>query len=1134
MREQVEITEEEITRDSAMEGGLTPNPVFLVGDKFNEIIKSYKLRYEEDFNSNSYLSYQLRFNDKFGINDKPQADDKDFKLFLTNKINQAFTKTELFRKYFNEIDRSGENDKKSKGRGIHGGNHVANVALYSKMLLKLYKKYEDYLPENLKKEVSEFDEQKEKDLEVLALMHDCARINKEHDQNEYKNAFYVALMMRKLEDPRFTDTNISEEGLNLITNLSLKESEYKDKSLMSKLIQSADSLSITRVKSIVYDPDHSDVVHDFRKIQNEEMRKEILREFNKLSHVISDYEFFSRSREEEKKYDRLELLDNPLEVFNQRALEVTKPLSSAIEGPSDLFPEKFKTKIPVESYFVHVVNNRRYDGTVVKKLSDNKFLNATLILKPDSEVDDAFIRHYANVDWYTNSFLILKPDDDGVIFLTGFQRDIGSDYLFQINTPGYNDFERIKNFPHKAHLSNTTIFSAGRDTFLEFKKKLEEIMHRRTYPEKDISDTKYRVRISDAKYSFCSSESNFEAQRIGKNRYSGNEFGRYRKTLIRSPQLMHNECHVYVAIHNVLHVGIAKDFLQNEKIDNSTDILDLKKITTLRDAVRFKEEINDEKKRLLELEEPMEDKHFKFCVNHEFRRVTTCLEKIVYLNRLRDLIAEYPRNYFSEVSFRRKKGKQTESEGGKFEYSNKNKAIWFDKKIDKIGKTLISLTKELKSYEKSLDITGLTTFANSLDYNDGADSQKKINSWIDEIMEGKTEQKAVGKVVDKIKLKLREEVKVVAQDMHDPTNLIVIDDEKYLESATKIEAVREKMELHKDKLEDTKIQNNSDLSVFVDFLYSKFGVDMIYKLFPDENYRNESLKRLKEKYPEQLTEDTFNDFALNKIIKNRDINSLLYLLSTDFIKLEDYKRFPLINVLEDCSNIIKVKELMDVIIEKGLETEIHKKDDKGLTILDKMLPTCTAKSLKKLLDLGLKTSSNEAIEAILKSKKESVKQVIFKNDELRNELSIESLKLDTKYNAFFEKLTNGDEIIINQVRTAFQDYVSSKRPSYKFEFEGKEIILDVSKIVEFLEKRVEVDQVRCPAFSFTIFRKKTDATIYQNIEKNLNEESKRQFKFLFDGVKNALQEDSLIAPGVSISPIAIRFTPTQVNSMGNG
>jgi hypothetical protein len=1127
MREQSEIKEVEVS-----------DPIFLIRDKFDKIIRSYKLRYFDAINTPSPLGFQSEFNKDFELNDKLEAHDKDFKLFLANKINQAFRKPELIKKYFTTIDMDGSLIE--YGRGSHGGNHAANVALYSKMLLKLYKKYEEYLPENLKKEVFEFNEEKEKDLEVLALMHDCARNNKLHnvskpyqnelhDQDEYKNAFYVALMMRELGDSRFTGENISEDGLNLITNLSLKGSEYKDKSLMSKLIQSADNLSATRVASIVYNPDHSDVFHDFRKIQSEEGKKKILHEFNKLSHVISDYEFFGRSRYGGAN-NRLEFIENPLNVFNQRAMEVIEPFRLAIEDPSDLIPKEFATKIPLESYFVHVVNNRRYFGTAVQKLNDNKFLNATLIFKPDSEVGDAFINHYANVDWYKNCFFILDSEPvDGIIFLKGFQRDIGSDDIFNLGTFGNNDVEKIQNFAYQSYVEkNRIIFSFGCDTIDQLKKKLEEIMYRRTYPETDISDTKYMV---------LTPNSTFEPQRIGKNRYSGEYFGRYGVTLVRSPQLIHNECHVYAAIHNVLHVGIAKDFLQSEKIDNSTNILDLKKIITLRDAVRFKEEINDEKKRLSELEEPMEDKNFKFCVNHEFKRVTTCLEKIVYFKRLRDQIEWGTYSNVERVSNVRKGVKQTEFEGGKFEYRNKNRAIWFDKKIDKIGKILISLTKELKSYEKSHDITGLTAFASSLDYNDGANSQKQINSWIDEIMEGKTEQKAVEKVINKIKVKLCEEVKTVAQDMCDPNNLIVIDDEKYLESDTKIEAVKKKIKLHKDKLEPAEIEKDSDLLGFVIFLNAKCGLDIIYKICPDENDRNNSFNRLKLKNS-QLTEDTFNDFALNKIIENRDINSLLYLLNTDFIQSEDYKRFPLINVLEGCSNISKVEELMNLLTEKGLEIDINQKDRNDLTILDKMLPTCTAKSLKELLDLGLETSSNEAIEAILKSKKESVKQVIFKNDKLRNGLSIESLKLDAKYNDFFEKLTNGDQVIIDQVRTAFEDYVSNKSPVHKFKFDDKEILLNVSKIVEFLEKRVEADQVRCPAFSFTIFRKKTEATIYQNIEKNLNEILKQEFKSSFDRVKNALQENSsTISPGsISSSSIAISIAPipAQVNSMGNG
>ena len=463
MREQFEIVQEKV-----------PASVFLIGEEFDKIIESYKLRYTSSYDNGSSLSGQFYTNNGFGINDKPQANDKDFKLFLADKINQAFGNQDLNDKYFTDINVNARVNQDGSinedGRGIHGGNHAANVALYSKMLLKLYKKYENYLPENLKKEVSEFNEQKERDLEVLALMHDCARKDKEHDQDEYKNAFYVALMMRKLGDSRFTGDNISEDGLNLITNLSLKESGYKDKSLMSKLIQSADSLSITRVESIVYDTDHSNVVHDFRKIQNEEERKKILHEFNQLSHVISDYEFFTRSKEEKGNYSKLEFIENPLGVFKKRASEVTDSFSLAIKDQSDLFPEEFQTKIPVESYFVHVL--RHVQSKVMGKLKDNRFLNATLIFKPDSEVSDAIIRHYANVNWYMNSFLILNQSpDDGVIFLNGFRRDIGSDRIpFANNTSGINDFALIDNFTKK----DNGIFSVGRETLLQIKKSLKK------------------------------------------------------------------------------------------------------------------------------------------------------------------------------------------------------------------------------------------------------------------------------------------------------------------------------------------------------------------------------------------------------------------------------------------------------------------------------------------------------------------------------------------------------------------------------------------------------------------------------------------------------------------------------------
>ena len=183
------------------------NHLLIGEDDFKQIIQSYKLQYSESTLDTLTHNFQSRFNKEFEIDDTPQADDEDFKQFLRTRINKAFEKPELIQQYFEEIDSTQESE--GKGRGIHGGNHVANVALYAKMLLNLFRKYKEHLPENLQKEIDEFDEQKERDLEILTLMHDCARVNQKHDQDEYKNAFYAALMMRKLGDPRFSGESIS-------------------------------------------------------------------------------------------------------------------------------------------------------------------------------------------------------------------------------------------------------------------------------------------------------------------------------------------------------------------------------------------------------------------------------------------------------------------------------------------------------------------------------------------------------------------------------------------------------------------------------------------------------------------------------------------------------------------------------------------------------------------------------------------------------------------------------------------------------------------------------------------------------------------------------------------------------------
>ena len=1106
----------------SLEQPSSPTHLLIKESDFKQIIQSYKLEYDLKNKVSSTHDFQSQFNREFGIDDKPQADDKDFKIFLRTRINKAFKKPELIQQYFEAIDRAQESD--SLGRGIHGGNHVANVTLYAKMLLNLYKKYKEHLPENLQKEVTEFDEKKEKDLEILTLMHDCARTNQRHDQDEYKNAFYVALIMKKLEDPRFAGDEISQEGLDLITNLSLKESEDKDKSLTSKLIQSADSLAITRVSKIIFYNDYVDAIHDFHKIQDQEEKIKILNELNKMSHLISDYEFFSRIEEDKGVLKKLEFIDNSLEVFNQRITEekILESFELAREDLSDLIPQDFE-KIKQESYFVHVVNSSRFRGSVIDRLNSNRFLNFTLIFAPNAECKDAFMGHFADVQWYQEYFLIFNQEpNDGIIFLTGFKRDVDSDKLSKFQISSQNDFDKIKQFPSVASKENIRIFSPGIDTQEEFERKIHEIMFRRTYPEEDISDQPYQV----------SSQSDFRVERIGKDRYNGADFKQYQNAKIANPRLTHNECHGYGAIHNVLHVGLTKDFLQNEKIDKAKDFFDLKKVVTLQNAKKSAQEINDERKRLMELDEPMEDESFKFCVNHEFKRITTCFEKIVFLREMREDIRQNPDNIFLKSSFFRKIFKETEFEDGKFLDTEENRRIWIYKNINKTERTLVKLMIELKSYEQqdSFAINGLVEFVDSLDYKDKKDSQQKIDSWIGEIMEGKTEQKAVEKVVEKIKIKLRDEVKVVAQDMRNPTNLIVIG-ENYLESEDDIKKIKDKIESGKAKLRVstvevvTEVKFDLDLSMMLDVLNGKSRYDLIYKLYPNEDDRNALFAKVK--IIEGESPKNFNDLVLKKIIENRDINSLLYLLNSDFIKLEDYRGVPLIHVLEGCSNVDKIKELIEIGKNKTLEIDINQKDKNGLTILDKMLPKCTAKSLKELLDLGAKTLSAEAIDAILKSKKESVKKVIFENDELRNKLSIKSLKLDANYKAFFEKLANGDEEIIDQVKQAFENYALHKNVSYKFELEGKEIILNASKIIEFLEQKNPNDQVSCPIFISSSTR---GESIYQSLEKKLSEEIKQTFKASFEKAKNSSQQtDGVRLEGARADVVFV--PPPQQNSM---
>jgi hypothetical protein len=202
-------------------------------DVFRKSISPYKLKFHE----------QLKFNKKFGIEtDRPASNSADdLKKFLETKINEAFANQAKLKEYQEALSA----DRTTSDRGIHDGYHVANVALYARNFLKIYQQNKELFSPEIQNQIEEFDNPKKvRDLEILCLMHDIARVNKDLDQNEYKNAFYVALMLREAGDERFKDDKISEEGLKMIVDLALKESDTKDKSLMSKLIQGSDSLAI--------------------------------------------------------------------------------------------------------------------------------------------------------------------------------------------------------------------------------------------------------------------------------------------------------------------------------------------------------------------------------------------------------------------------------------------------------------------------------------------------------------------------------------------------------------------------------------------------------------------------------------------------------------------------------------------------------------------------------------------------------------------------------------------------------------------------------------------------------------------------------------------------------------------------
>jgi len=255
-------------------------------EDFKNLIVSYKLNF----------AMQKKFNQDFGIqgdksDDKPKDDSPEsLKEFLQKKLNQAFQNPSKLAEYQSAI----ETASSKSDRGIHDGFHTANVALYARNFLKIYQDNRQLFSKEMQAQIAEFDDPKKvRDLEILCLMHDVARVNKDYDQDEYKNAFYVALMLRNMGDERFQGEEISEDGLKMIMDLATKESKKADKSLMSKLIQASDSLAIFRVKEIntkelIFNPLSNDIYKDFEKIdsRNPYLRNKLLNSWKHMQFEV--------------------------------------------------------------------------------------------------------------------------------------------------------------------------------------------------------------------------------------------------------------------------------------------------------------------------------------------------------------------------------------------------------------------------------------------------------------------------------------------------------------------------------------------------------------------------------------------------------------------------------------------------------------------------------------------------------------------------------------------------------------------------------------------------------------------------------------------------------------------------------
>ncbi len=181
---------------------------------------------------------QKRFNDQFLIGAAPAKEGSGYekeplKRYLATALEAAHSQfgcSDTPRKSHPKID--GNEDKRE--RGIHGVEHAILTSVYAKMFADFYKKYD----------LATDDETKDENINwamIITAAHDIARVDGGKDADEYKNAFYLALILEK-------DFGVArDQAIEIASHVAQKDSDSEDKSFLSKMAHDADCAAITRI-----------------------------------------------------------------------------------------------------------------------------------------------------------------------------------------------------------------------------------------------------------------------------------------------------------------------------------------------------------------------------------------------------------------------------------------------------------------------------------------------------------------------------------------------------------------------------------------------------------------------------------------------------------------------------------------------------------------------------------------------------------------------------------------------------------------------------------------------------------------------------------------------------------------------